>query len=256
MRYARATAGDHAGDPDNVVLVGFSSGASIGAVAALSGDDHTVGCVETGTSSTTRWVRWVRGPLRLGTCRLPDQVCDKLEQTDPDLWVSIDPYAHIGANPELVVRLMHGLEGSCMVGHRTGGLPGVPDGTRRVWLRRRGRSRGWCCPHARFPRSIAVRRDRVADPGRCRIDLTPARRHLDGTPRPGAVSHTQPEMPCPPSCTVPFLGSAVHGSVTERRQWVAHFAQPKLADLRCMPALPRESLSGRGWCSDLTSVAR
>ena len=163
---------------------------------------------------------------------------DKLEQTDPDLWVSIDPYAHIGANPELVVRLMHGLEeGPAWWDIEPEVSQEFQMALVESWLRRRGRSRGWCCPHARFPRSIAVRRDRVADPGGCRVDLTPSqtpsRRHA--TARCGLAHAARDAM-----------SAELYRALSRfRRTWerhrtpavVAHFAQPKLADLRCMPAL-------------------
>lgn len=109
VRYARATAGDYGGDPDTVTLVGFSLGASAGAVAALSGDDHTAGCVETDASALPHAFVGYEGPYDWAHTDYPLDL-ELLEQDDPVLWAAIDPYAHVGRNPDLIVRLIHGVD--------------------------------------------------------------------------------------------------------------------------------------------------
>lgn len=103
VRYARATAPDHGGDPENVTLVGFSLGAAAGATVGLSGDDHTNGCVETDTSALPDAFVGYEGSYDWAGL-------ERMEQGDPETWAAIDPYAHIGENPDLVVRLIHGVD--------------------------------------------------------------------------------------------------------------------------------------------------
>ncbi|MFQ5518261.1 MAG: alpha/beta hydrolase, partial [Acidimicrobiia bacterium] len=51
VRYARATASEYGGDPQRVVVVGFSAGAWAGAVVGLSGDHEAGSClVEEGSA--------------------------------------------------------------------------------------------------------------------------------------------------------------------------------------------------------------
>lgn len=109
VRYARATSADHGGDPDEIVVVGFSSGAAAGAVAALSGDDHTTGCVETGVSALPDAFVGYDGVYDWAHTETPREF-HLLEQDDPETWTAIDPYAHVGENPGLVVRLIHGVD--------------------------------------------------------------------------------------------------------------------------------------------------
>lgn len=109
VRYARVTAADYGGDPDTVTLVGFSLGASAGAVAALSGDDHTEGCVETDASALPHAFVGYEGPYDWAHTDYPLGL-ELLEQDDPVLWAAIDPYAHVGRNPDLIVRLIHGVD--------------------------------------------------------------------------------------------------------------------------------------------------
>lgn len=109
IRYARATAADYGGDPENVTLVGFSLGASVGAVVGLSGDDHTNGCVETDTSALPDAFVGYEGPYDWAHTDYPLDL-ELLQQDDPETWAAIDPYAHIGENPDLAVRLIHGVD--------------------------------------------------------------------------------------------------------------------------------------------------
>lgn len=110
VRYARATATDHGGDPNNVALVGFSMGATAGAVVGLTGDDYTAGCVETGASALPDAFIGYEGPYDWAHGEYPGEL-HLLEESDPEVWAAVDPYAHIGEHPDLVVRLIHGVDG-------------------------------------------------------------------------------------------------------------------------------------------------
>lgn len=103
VRYARATAPDHGGDPEKLTLVGFSLGATAGVTAGLSGDNHTNGCVETDASALPDAFVGYEGSYDWANL-------EHIEQDDPETWAAIDPYAHIGENPDLVVRLIHGVD--------------------------------------------------------------------------------------------------------------------------------------------------
>jgi acetyl esterase/lipase len=110
VRYARATAAEHGGDPDNVALVGFSMGAAVGAIVGMSGDDYTTGCVESDTSAVPEVFVGYEGPFDWARGAEDPFELDVLEETDPELWAAIDPYSHIGGHPDLVVRLIHGVD--------------------------------------------------------------------------------------------------------------------------------------------------
>lgn len=128
VRFARATAAEYGGDPDEVTLVGFSLGASAGAVVALSGDDHTTGCVQAGTSALPDTFVGYEGAYDWAHADYPLGL-DLLEQDDPELWAAIDPYAHVGEHPELVVRLINGVDDNT-VWYET--APQVPEEFRQA----------------------------------------------------------------------------------------------------------------------------
>ena len=107
VRFAAATAADHGGDPGHLTLVGNSAGASAGLIVALAGDEVARDCVAddpvtldavVGYEGPYDWATTVYGPIDLPA----------VEATEPDLWAAADPYTHLGGNPDLVVRLLHG----------------------------------------------------------------------------------------------------------------------------------------------------
>lgn len=109
VRYARATAATYGGDPDNVAMVGFSMGAATGVIVGLSGDDFTAGCVENEASALPDVFVGYEGPYDWARSESPSQL-QLLEREDPVLWAKIDPYSHIGRHPDLIVRLIHGVD--------------------------------------------------------------------------------------------------------------------------------------------------
>lgn len=109
VRFARQHAPQFGGDPESITVVGYSAGAHIGAVTALAGDSFVGDCtVESGSALPDSFVG-VAGPydsdlldpfmrIFFGT--------DRVE--DPAPWENGNPHTHIGANPDLIVRLIHG----------------------------------------------------------------------------------------------------------------------------------------------------
>jgi acetyl esterase/lipase len=111
VRFARDTAADYGGDPSWVSLVGHSSGADHGAVIALAGDDFAGDCAVTDASASVDAFVGYEGCFDC-TTKVPQSSFDldftSLRDEDPELWHAINPYSHIGRNPELQVRLLHG----------------------------------------------------------------------------------------------------------------------------------------------------
>jgi acetyl esterase/lipase len=115
IRFARATASDYGGDPSQVTLVGFSYGASYGAWVSLAGDDldrlweefasirgeppPQVECVVSGVSANVDAFVGLGGRY---------DFADLLQERDPELWQIASPYAHLGQDLDLRVRLIHG----------------------------------------------------------------------------------------------------------------------------------------------------
>lgn len=106
VRFARATAVDCGGDPSQIILVGNSAGAITGAVVGLAGDDFEEGCALTDASALPDALVLFEGPYDYpvkATCIDHTVLKDK----DPEVWKAINPYSHIGRNPDLQVRLLH-----------------------------------------------------------------------------------------------------------------------------------------------------
>ena len=108
VRFARATAADHGGDPGHVTLLGHSAGAALGMVVAMAGDDYARDCVVTDGSAQVDALVGYEGPFDWATTDYEQINLVPLKEEDPEAWRAIDPYAHIGGNPDLVVRLVHG----------------------------------------------------------------------------------------------------------------------------------------------------
>jgi predicted esterase len=115
IRFARATALDYGGDPSQVTLVGFSYGAAYGAWVALAGDDldrlweefasirggppPQVECVVSGVSANVDAFVGIGGRY---------DFAEPLHERDSELWQIASPYAHLGQDLDLRVRLIHG----------------------------------------------------------------------------------------------------------------------------------------------------
>lgn len=111
VRYARTTAADHGGDGDRVTIVGFSLGAYAGSLVALSGDDHqTSGCVADTNSARADAFVGYEGPYDWAINDEHPNNLPALEQSDPEVWRTFNPYAQIGRTPEPTVRLIQGVD--------------------------------------------------------------------------------------------------------------------------------------------------
>lgn len=111
VRFARARAEDHGGDPDRITLVGSSVSAVSGTLVAMAGDDLGGDCTVTEGSALPDALVAYEGPYDWAQADNPYPAdLDALKDEDPDLWESIDPYSNIGGNPDLVVRLVHGAD--------------------------------------------------------------------------------------------------------------------------------------------------
>lgn len=123
VRFARAKASNYGGDPTRVTVVGFSAGACIGSTVALARDDldrlweefasirggppPQADCLVSGVSALPNAF------VGLGGCY---GFADFLKEEDPELWEVVSPYALIGGNPNVRVRLIHGeRDGMCPV---------------------------------------------------------------------------------------------------------------------------------------------
>ncbi len=105
VRFARSHAADYGGDPSRLVFVGHSAGALTGAVVALAGDEFSGECAVTeGSAMPTAFVGY-EGPYNWSA----DRTHSVHEfEAEPGMWDTVDPYAHIGGNPDLAIRLVHG----------------------------------------------------------------------------------------------------------------------------------------------------
>jgi acetyl esterase/lipase len=114
VRYARAKATDYGGNPEWVTIFGHAGGQAAEIVQALAGDDSPaweefassrggpppqVECVVTGVPAQADAFVEYAGLYT---------VIEFLKEQDPGLWELCSPWANIGKNPGLVVRLVHG----------------------------------------------------------------------------------------------------------------------------------------------------
>jgi acetyl esterase/lipase len=109
VRFAREYAPQFGGDAESVIVVGYSAGAHIGAVTALAGDSFEGDCIAGSAGGLPDAFVGVAGPYDTD---LLDPLMgfffgtDRAE--DPAPWEDGNPFTHIGENPDLVVRLVHG----------------------------------------------------------------------------------------------------------------------------------------------------
>ena len=108
VRFAQATAADFGGDPGSIALLGLAPGAAVCAVAALAGDDFDGDCLKEDQSGLPNAVVLIEGPYDYITKGYAEVDHSFLEDEDPELYETINPYTHIGRNPDLKIRLIHG----------------------------------------------------------------------------------------------------------------------------------------------------
>lgn len=112
VHYAWATAADHGGDPDRIVLVGNSMGAPVASVVAFSPESFPGPCaVPEDAGAEVHGVVGYEGAydyVREADYLMVDH--RYLADEDPEMYAAIDPYTHVGENPDLVVRLVHGVD--------------------------------------------------------------------------------------------------------------------------------------------------
>ena len=109
VRFAREYAAEFGGNPGFVTVVGYSAGAHIGAITALAGDSYTGDCaVQSGSALPDGFVG-VAGPYDTD---LLDPLMGVFFGTDRSedvaSWDDGNPHNHLGENPNLIVRLIHG----------------------------------------------------------------------------------------------------------------------------------------------------
>ncbi len=111
VRFGRQRARRFGGDPAVVAVVGYSAGAHIGAVTALAGDSFSGDCSIPAGSAFPDVFVGVAGPYDTD---LLDPLLAMFFGTDravdPRPWEDGNPFTHIGGNPDLRVRLVHGEE--------------------------------------------------------------------------------------------------------------------------------------------------
>lgn len=115
VRFAGAHAREFGGDPDRLTLLGFSLGAGMGGLTALAGASLEVewstlagqsgepidplDCIAPEGSAGVDAFIGIAGPY---------QLFDGIHTDYPQLWDIAAPAAHVGENPTLIVRLLHG----------------------------------------------------------------------------------------------------------------------------------------------------
>lgn len=109
VRFARHAAAAYGGDAGFITVVGYSAGAHIGAVTALTGDSFSGDCIVRSGSVLPNGFVGVAGPYDTD---LLDPLLsvffgtDRAKDAAP--WEDGNPHTHIGENPNLVVRLIQG----------------------------------------------------------------------------------------------------------------------------------------------------
>lgn len=111
VRFARATASQYGGDAGLLVLVGHSFGGYVGTLTALAGDEFKGECLTPDESALPdAWVG-VSANCLVGVPPPPAPLWTTFyggtEDEIPRVWEKGDPLDHIGANPRLIVRMVH-----------------------------------------------------------------------------------------------------------------------------------------------------
>lgn len=107
VRFARSTAAEHKGDPEQVILFGHSIGGWSGAVVALNGDSFAGDCLAEGVSAVPNAFVSLGGAYDAGESG-PDGGASYLKEEDPQLWEEIYPFALLGNNRDVQFELVVG----------------------------------------------------------------------------------------------------------------------------------------------------
>lgn len=110
VRFMRANSTKYGGDPRSVTLVGNSLGAATGAVVGFDGDSYEGDCIVSEGSAVPTGLVGYEGPYDYATHDYQQVNLIPLQDKDPSLWHAVNPYSHLGGNPDLVVRLIHGVD--------------------------------------------------------------------------------------------------------------------------------------------------
>jgi len=126
VRFARATAPAHGGDPGRVTLVGWSDGALAAGVVANAAPDFDDGCLADGAGVLPDSFVALGGFLgwaAAGDGRVDAQFVNErtvryfggTPQDEPAAWAAGNPYTHLGRNPGLEIRLVVGREDPLLI---------------------------------------------------------------------------------------------------------------------------------------------
>ena len=109
VRFARATAGEYAGDGNSVALIGYSAGAHLGAVVGLAGDEFAGDCQVEGGSALPDAFVGVAGPYdsdEFSPLLIPF-FGGSLNQAG-EAWKAGNPYSYIDRRTDLPIHLLQG----------------------------------------------------------------------------------------------------------------------------------------------------
>lgn len=126
VRFARATANAHGGDPRRVTLVGWSDGALVAGVAADAGDDYANGCraraaeaVPDSFVALGGFFGWApSGEGSINAMYVNDRTIRFFGGTPQDVpaaWAAGNPYTHLERNRRLPIRLVVGQDDPLLV---------------------------------------------------------------------------------------------------------------------------------------------
>ena len=112
VRFARANAVAHGGNPAAVTVVGHSLGAYVGSIVALSANAFAGPCLASGSGAPNTFVG-ISGPYLLAEQNLQADFASVLggtRATNPRAWQGGDPFGYVGRRPGVIFRLVHGSE--------------------------------------------------------------------------------------------------------------------------------------------------
>lgn len=109
VRFAAAHTAEYGGDPNRLIVVGYSAGAHIGSVIALAADAFDGDCLAPMNDVLPTGFVGIAGPYNTDAL---GPVMRTFFGTDPDIdpepWKIGNPLTYLGENPGLVLRLVHG----------------------------------------------------------------------------------------------------------------------------------------------------
>lgn len=103
VAYAYQNATSWGGDPDRIIVIGHSGGGQVGMLAGLAPEAFPE-CATASEATVWAYIGLAGDPASTA----PGGNLRKLLGDDPELLERMDSYNHIGANPGLVVRFVHG----------------------------------------------------------------------------------------------------------------------------------------------------